>query len=237
MALLEGKSAVVTGGTRGIGKAIAEKLRKKGAIVTVTGTSPRNALPDVNYIAADFSKVAEAERAAAEIARLGVDILVNNAGINYVAPFAEVPLEEFQKVQNVNVTAPFLLCQAVLPHMRARGWGRIVGISSVWGKVSKAGRGPYSTSKFALDGMIAALSAEVAAQGILANCVAPGFVDTELTRRVLGPAGIAAMIAQVPAGRLGSVDEIAEFVAWLAGPENTFISGQNIAIDGGFVRV
>jgi 3-oxoacyl-[acyl-carrier protein] reductase len=121
--------------------------------------------------------------------------------------------------------------------MRRRKWGRIVNIASVFGKVSKELRGPYSASKFALDGMTAALAAEAAADGVLANCVSPGFIDTELTRRVLGPAGIERLVATVPIRRLGRPEEIAAFVAWLAGPENTFISGQNIAADGGFTRV
>ena len=121
--------------------------------------------------------------------------------------------------------------------MKAKGWGRIVTISSIWGKISRAERGAYSTSKFAVDGMTAALAAEVAEHGILANCIAPGFIDTELTRGILGSDGIREVIAQIPARRLGQVEEIAAFVAWLAGPENTYISGQNIAIDGGFSRV
>jgi len=130
-----------------------------------------------------------------------------------------------------------LLCKAVLPHMVSNSWGRIVAISSIWGKISKPQRASYSTSKFAIDGMIAALAAEVAASGVLANSVAPGFIDTDLTRTVLGEAGMAEMAAMVPAKRFGQPEEIANFVAWLASPENTYISGQNIAIDGGFTRV
>jgi 3-oxoacyl-[acyl-carrier protein] reductase len=130
-----------------------------------------------------------------------------------------------------------ILCRAVLAGMRAKGWGRIVNISSIWGKISKEQRAPYSTSKFGIDGMTAALAAEVAGDGILANSVAPGFIDTELTQRVLGPSGIAELTAKVPVGRLGKPEEIAAFVAWLSGPENSYISGQNIAIDGGFTRV
>jgi 3-oxoacyl-[acyl-carrier protein] reductase len=120
--------------------------------------------------------------------------------------------------------------------MRERGWGRIVNIASIWSVVSRPGRGSYSASKFALDGLTAALAAEVAADGVLVNCVSPGFVDTELTRSVLGEDGVAQLVSEVPAGRLAQPDEIAALVAWLAGPENTFVSGQNIVIDGGFSR-
>jgi NAD(P)-dependent dehydrogenase (short-subunit alcohol dehydrogenase family) len=125
----------------------------------------------------------------------------------------------------------------LIPGMRSRGWGRIVNLSSILGKVSKEFRAAYSTSKFGLDGMTAALAAEVAADGILANCVAPGFIDTDLTRSILGEQGIAELVSRIPIKRLGTPEEIAAFVVWLAGPENTYLSGQNIAIDGGFTRV
>jgi NAD(P)-dependent dehydrogenase (short-subunit alcohol dehydrogenase family) len=237
MAPLEGRTALVTGGTRGIGAAIAERLIADGAAVVVTGTRADGSGPaGSEFRVADFDDLAATEQFASEAAELAPDILVNNAGMNTIAPFAEIDAEDFDRIQRVNVRAPFLLCRAVLPAMCERGWGRIVNIASIWSVISREQRGSYSTSKFALDGMTAALAAEVARDGVQANCVSPGFIDTELTRTVLGEDGIAELTAQVPARRLGAPAEVAALVAWLVGPENTYVSGQNVVIDGGFSR-
>jgi NAD(P)-dependent dehydrogenase (short-subunit alcohol dehydrogenase family) len=236
---LNGRSAVVTGGTRGIGYAIACRLIADGASVMITGTQEQpTTLPEgATYCAVDFSSRKATLDFALELEDATPDILVNNAGINRNAPFADITLETFEEIHQINVSAPLLLCQAVLGPMRNSEWGRILNISSIWGKVSREGRAAYSASKFALDGITLALAAEVASDGILCNCLAPGFIDTDLTRQTLGPEGIAKVISQVPAGRLGTPEEIAEFAAWLVSPANSYVTGQNIAIDGGFTRV
>jgi NAD(P)-dependent dehydrogenase (short-subunit alcohol dehydrogenase family) len=235
---LVGKTALVTGGTRGIGLAIANHLQNQGAKVFVTGTKPAPQLPStLQALIADFSDDQEIARFAQNLQDFKVDILVNNAGINKIAPFSEIPIDDFTLIQKVNVTAPFRLSQAVLPYMRNQKWGRIVNISSIFSEITKAQRASYSTSKFGVVGMTKALAVEVAAQGILVNAIAPGFIDTELTRKVLGESGMAELAKQVPIGRMGSAEEIASVVGFLVSPENTFLTGQNIVVDGGFTSV
>ena len=179
--MFEGRLAVVTGGTRGIGRAVAERLRNDGAQVLVTGTKAEGPVPKgCDYRVADFGDEASTEAFAGLLRRRRPQILVNNAGVTNPQPFGDVEAREFLRVHRINLVAPLVLSRAVLPGMRAVRWGRIVNVGSIWGVISKAHRATYSASKFGLAGITAALAAEVAADGILANCVAPGFVETDL---------------------------------------------------------
>lgn len=234
----EKRKVFVTGASRGIGRAIAAAFLAEGAWVLGTRTSDAGS-DDVcsEWLTADFADVAMIHSCADAVRRIKPDVLINNAGMNKISPFVQIDPSDFLMIQQVNVFAPFLLCQAALPAMVRQKWGRIVNISSIWGKISRERRASYSASKFALDGMTLALAAEHAGDGILANCISPGFIDTEMTRRILNESDVQALAATVPARRMGKTEEIARLVLWLTSEENSYISGQNIAIDGGFSRV
>src|ERR1051325_4959071 len=153
--------ALVTGGTRGIGAAAAIALAEAGYQVTITGTSAHGRLPKGGtFLPCDFLSEKEVDALVAHIARSDFDVLVNNAGINKIGRLEDYALSDFRNIQQVNVTVPFLLCRAVLPAMRKKRFGRIVNITSIFGKVSRAGRSAYSASKFALFGMSRALALE-----------------------------------------------------------------------------
>ncbi|MBQ26688.1 MAG: dehydrogenase [Nitrospiraceae bacterium] len=227
--------ALVTGGTRGIGEATASALLEAGYEVFVSGTTPDGHGPKgSSYLCCDFEDSSALSCFVDTVAGLDVGVLVNNAGINKIGSFEDYTMEDFDRIQRVNVTAPYRICQAAVSGMRKGRFGRIVNITSVFGVVSKAERAAYSTSKFALLGLSRALALEVAADNVLVNCVAPGFVDTELTRRILGAKGIETIIASVPMGRLALPGEIARFVRFLVSEDNSYMTGQHVIVDGGY---
>lgn len=229
-------NVLITGVTKGIGCAIAKKYKQEGMNVIGTGTID-TVLDYVNeYIICDFSNIVQLEVLCETIKNLDVNILINNAGINIIDNFCEIKSTDFIKVQQVNLYAPFRLSQSVIPNMRKNKWGRIVNISSVWGIISKKGRASYSASKFGIDGLTVSMSNEFAKENILCNCIAPGFIDTDMTWNNLGEQGVNKILEFVPINRLATVDEIANLVYMLGSQNNTYITGQNIAIDGGFTR-
>ncbi len=232
---MKGRKALVTGGTRGIGFATATELKKSGFDVTVTGTGSNGKGPaGCRYLQVDFSDSGQLEAFAERVRGMDFSVLVNNAGINEVGPIEKVALKVYDRIQEVNVRAPFLLSQAVLPGMKRRRFGRIVQIGSILGVVSKVGRAPYSMSKSALLGLTRALALEGARHNVLVNCVSPGFIETDLTRRILGPEGMKKMAASVPLKRAAAPIEVAHWIRFLVSPENTYMTGQNIVVDGGF---
>jgi len=218
------RRVLVTGGARGIGRAIADRFRSAGHDV-ITPSRGELDLSDLSAVR-DF---ASSDRAAE------IDVLVNNAGENKPMRLDEIEPDALARILAVNVSAPFLLSRYLGTRMAERGWGRIVNISSVYSLVSREKRSMYSTSKSALNGLTRALAVELGPRGVLANAICPGFVDTELTRQNNTPAEIAELCALVPLGRLAAIGEIAEFVYFIGSDANTYITGQTLAIDGGFL--
>lgn len=243
---LSGQRALVTGGTKGIGRAIVDSLVAAGAHAVVIGSDP-DGLQALSERAEVRGRIvclcldlADDEALNVQARRLGEEafhILVNNAGVNVHGTVGTIPAGDFDRVLQVNLRAPFALCQAIVPGMAARGYGRVVSITSIFSTVSKSGRASYTASKFALAGLTRTLALDYAGQGVLANSVAPGFIETDMTSRMLREIGTREMVAAVPLGRLGQPEEVAALVAFLASPLNTFMTGQNLIIDGGFTSV
>ena len=237
MNTLTGQKALVTGGTRGIGFAIAKRLLESGVDVTTTGTAHSSSVPTgAKYIAANFNTWDGITEFCSSISTEHFDIVINNAGVLIPGSLDSTSIESLEETYLINVFAPCRICRVVASQMKKMKSGRIVNISSMWGVIGRKERSVYSSSKFALDGFTASIAAELAEYNILANSVAPGFVKTDLTIRSLGEEGLDKISSAIPLKRLAEPSEIAELVFWLASPLNTYITGQNIVIDGGFTR-
>jgi NAD(P)-dependent dehydrogenase (short-subunit alcohol dehydrogenase family) len=244
-----GQVALVTGGTRGLGKQIADDLFNLGSDLIITGTNSNHIkelnhtlVPEkrkrVKYIAADFRDAENIKQFTKQImAYERIDVCVNNAGINRINYIDETLLEDWDDIITVNLKAPFMIIREAAKIMKKRNYGRIVNISSIFGVVSRAKRSIYSTSKFGLRGLTLAVANELAKYNILVNSVSPGFVLTELTKRILTGEEMTELADQVPIRRFAMPDEISRVVIFLASSLNTYIAGQNIIVDGGYVNV
>jgi len=243
---LSGKKTLITGATRGIGKAIADTFLNAGAQLILTGTkqneidflNAENKNHMVKWLIADFSSPDGIDSFIDELKSMdAIDIGVNNAGINIIKHYEDYSAEEYQRLININLTAPFRLVQQLVPGMKKGGFGRIVNIASIWSQISKPARSLYTTSKTGLVGFTRALAVEHAASNILVNAVSPGFTRTELTEQSLSLEEINALSVQIPMGRFANPIEIAQTVLFLCSELNTYITGQNIIVDGGFTSV
>jgi 3-oxoacyl-[acyl-carrier protein] reductase len=240
---LTGKVALVTGGSRGIGRAIAAVLHGAGARVAVLGRDAERARAAAAALGARAlavaADVAVAEQVAAAVAQveqgLGpIDVLVNNAGLTKDGLLARMSGEDWDAVLDANLKGAFLLTKAVTRGMMKRRWGRVINITSVVGLRGNAGQANYAASKAGLIGLTKAVARELASRNVLVNAVAPGFIDTDMTR-ALTDQQREGLRAQIPLGRLGHPADVARAVLFLASDHADYITGQVLVVDGGMV--
>jgi 3-oxoacyl-[acyl-carrier protein] reductase len=241
---LQGEVALVTGASRGIGRAVLVHLARTGACVVGTSTSQAGA----EAITALISELGASGRGAVlnvrQVAQIDplvesivqsygkLSVLVNNAAVTSDTLALRMRDEQWDEVIDTNLTGAFRLSRSVMRGMMRAKHGRIINISSVVGSSGNAGQANYAAAKAGLEGMTRALARELASRGITVNCVAPGFIDTDMTR-ALSAAQSQAVLAQIPLGRLGQADEIAAIVALLASPAGAYITGSTVHVNGG----
>ena len=242
---LTGKCALVTGASGGIGGAIARALHAQGATVALSGTrtGPLEELAGelgerAHVTPCDLSdaQAVEALPKQATEAMGALDILVNNAGVTRDNLFMRMSDEEWEQVVSVNLTAAFRLSRGVLRGMMKKRWGRIIGITSIVGVTGNPGQGNYAAAKAGMIGMSKSLAAEVATRGITVNCVAPGFITTAMTEK-LGDEQKGKLLGSIPAGRMGTAEEIAAAAVFLASDEAAYVTGQTIHVNGGMAMI
>mgnify|MGYP001209861294 FL=1 len=242
---LQGKKALVTGASGGIGGAIAQVFNSQGAEVGLSGTrvDALEALAGeigsgAHVVPADLSSAEGVEQLVKDVmdAMGGIDILINNAGLTRDNLAMRLKDEDWQTVLDVNLTSAFRLSRAVLRSMMKARWGRIIGITSIVGVTGNPGQANYAASKAGMIGMSKSLAQEVASRGVTVNCVAPGFIATAMTD-VLADEQKEKLNAGIPAGRMGAVDDIASACVYLASNEAAYVTGQTLHVNGGMAMI
>ena len=232
--------AFVTGGTRGIGRAICERLKSDGMRVAAGYSGNEEAAQacarelGVMVVKGNVGSFEDCDRAVRAVeAELGpVDVLVNNAGITRDGVFHKMSPAQWSEVIRVNMDSVFNMTRQVIEGMREREWGRIVNISSINGQKGQMGQTNYAAAKAGMIGFTKALALETARKGVTVNCICPGYIDTEMVQAV--PENVlASIIAQIPVGRLGRGEEIADMVAFLSGEHAGFVTGSTLSLNGG----
>ena len=240
------KTVIITGGTRGIGRSLVNFFTDVDANVIFTGTKKYNSVnfdslknnSSLQYIELDYSSEKSVKQFIHLVRDLDrVDVLINNAGVNKIDNISEISVDDWDWINTINLKGPFLLTQAVSEDMKKQNSGKIINIASIFSVISKVKRAAYSATKWGLIGFTKAVALELAPFNIQVNAVSPGFVDTDLTRKILGLENMKQLEETIPQGRLAQPEEIAKVVLFLCSDQNTYITGQNIVVDGGFTSV
>lgn len=242
----KGQTVLITGATRGMGKSMANDFAKLGAELILTGTKEKQIIQlnksviknKIKYYCVDFTSNKSVGSFIKKLNRYDkIDVCINNAGINRINYLGVTQLQDWDDIIDVNLKAPFRIMREVSKIMKRNNYGRIVNISSIFGVISKEKRSIYSTSKFGINGLTMAVANELAQYNILVNAVSPGFVMTDLTKSILSEEEMKKLAAQIPIRRFALPEEISRVVLFIASSLNTYINGQNLVVDGGFVNV
>lgn len=243
-----GQTVLITGSTRGIGQQMASDFNSLGAKLLLTGTNTdqierlnqeaKELQSSITYYCVDFDDMKSTDEFLEQISQFEkIDVLINNAGINKIDPIEETDPADWDRLMNVNLKAPYLLIRAVAPIMKRNKYGRIVNIASIFSVVSRSKRSIYTATKYGLQGLTVTSSIELSRYGVLVNTVSPGFIDTDLTRRILSDSERKTLEEQIPVGRFATPEEISRVAVFLASPLNTYLAGQNIVVDGAYICV
>lgn len=217
------KVVLITGANRGIGKAIKLLLEKNSIYTILTPNRSELDLASMESVDAYFAKNTE------------IDIVINNAGINLIRAIEEINEDNMQIMQQINLYAPLKIIQSVIPHMKNKNYGKIVNVSSIWGIRSKEKRTLYSMTKFGINGITKSLARELGEYNILVNSICPGYVNTEMTQQNITIDEQEQIKTTIPLARFAEPEEIAKLVQFLISDDNSYITGQTIVIDGGFL--
>ena len=235
------KTVLITGGTSGIGLSLANLYFKHGASVYRTSTKKQKLLKNnklknfLDTIIVDFNKSDETENFLDKIKKIKkIDILINNAGINKINSIDKIPESQWDEIMHINLKIPFIISKIISNKMIRRKKGNILNIASIFSEISKMKRASYSSSKFGLVGLTKAMALDLSKYDIIVNSVSPGFVETNLTKRILNLNELEDIKKTIPLKRMAQTKEIASLILYLTSDKNTYLTGQNIIIDGGF---